>query len=177
MTKQYTKERRMHNAAMEFIFTSFHNWKGDRTDLNVLEIGSLDINGSVRPMFKPFQGNYVGIDMQEGPGVDIVADAAKFINFEAYDVIVCAEVFEHTPYWPQIIQNTYNNLVSGGLFIATMAGEGRYPHSAMDENPIREWEHYSNIGWWELQQTLKKYGFENVNVSVSDQDTRCWAVK
>ena len=100
----------MHNAAMEFIFTSFHNWKGDRTDLNVLEIGSLDINGSVRPMFKPFQGNYVGIDMQEGPGVDIVADAAKFINFEAYDVVVCAEVFEHTPDWKQIIYNCYNFL-------------------------------------------------------------------
>ena len=66
---------------MEFIFTGFNNWKGDRTDLNVLEIGSLDINGSVRPMFKPFQLTYTGIDMQEGPGVDIVVDAAKFINF------------------------------------------------------------------------------------------------
>jgi len=162
---------------MEFIYTSFHNWKDDRTDLNVLEIGSLDINGSVRPMFKPFQSNYVGIDMQEGPGVDIVVDAAKFINFEAYDVIVCAEVFEHTPMWPQIVQNSYNNLVDGGIFIATMAGEGRYPHSAIDEHPIRDWEHYSNIGWWELKQTLTKIGFKSVDVNVFGQDTRCWAVK
>ena len=177
MIEQYTKERRMHNAAMEFIYSSFHNWKDDRTDLNVLEIGSLDINGSVRPMFKPFQSNYLGIDMQEGPGVDIVVDAAKFINFEAYDVIVCAEVFEHTPMWPQIIQNSYNNLVDGGIFIATMAGEGRHPHSAIDEKPIRDWEHYSNIGWWELQQTLKQKGFKDVKVDVFAQDTRCWAVK
>ena len=167
----------MHASAMEFIFSSFHNWKDDRTDLNVLEIGSLDINGSVRPIFKPFQLSYTGIDMQEGPSVDIVVDAAKFINFEAYDVVVCAEVFEHTPQWPQIIHNTYNNLVDGGIFIATMAGEGRYPHSAIDEKPIRDWEHYSNIGWWELKQTLTKIGFKKVDVSVSDQDTRCWAVK
>ena len=162
---------------MEFIFNSFHSWKDDRTDLSILEIGSLDINGSVRPIFKPFQVTYTGIDMQEGPGVDIVVDAAKFINFEDYDVVVCAEVFEHTPYWPQIIQNTYNNLRPGGIFIATMAGEGRYPHSAIDENPIRDWEHYSNIGWWELQQTLKKVGFKDVNVNVLGQDTRCSAVK
>lgn len=167
----------MHSAAMEFIFTSFHDWKGDRTDLNILEIGSLDINGSVRPLFKPFQASYVGIDMQEGPGVDVVVDAAKFIHFESYDVIVCAEVFEHTPDWPQIIYNSYNNLRPGGIFIATMAGEGRYPHSAIDENPIRDWEHYSNIGWWELQQILKRNGFKDVKVSVLDQDTRCWAVK
>lgn len=167
----------MHSAAMEFIFTSFHSWRGDKDNLDILEIGSLDINGSVRPMFKPFQVTYTGIDMQEGPGVDIVVDAAKFINFEDYDVVVCAEVFEHTPYWPQILQNSYNNLRPGGIFIATMAGEGRYPHSAIDQNPIREWEHYSNIGWWELQQTLKKVGFKDVNVNVLDQDTRCWAVK
>ena len=167
----------MHNAAMEFIFTGFNNWKGDRIDLNILEIGSLDINGSVRPMFKPFQVTYTGIDMQEGPGVDIVVDAAKFINFEAYDVVVCAEVFEHTPQWPQIIQNSYNNLVDGGIFIATMAGEGRYPHSAIDEKPIRDWEHYSNIGWWELKQTLTKIGFKKVDVNVFENDTRCLAVK
>jgi len=167
----------MHNAAMEFVYSSFHDWKADRTDLKVLEIGSLDINGSVRPMFKPFQAEYTGIDMQEGPGVDYVLDAAKFINFEAYDVVVCAEVFEHTPDWKQIIYNCYNNLVEGGIFIATMAGEGRPPHSAIDENPIREWEHYSNIGWWELQQSLKQQGFKQVKVNVLENDTRCWAVK
>jgi 2-polyprenyl-3-methyl-5-hydroxy-6-metoxy-1,4-benzoquinol methylase len=106
-----------------------------------------------------------------------VVDAAKFINFEAYDVIVCAEVFEHTPMWPQIVQNSYNNLVDGGIFIATMAGEGRYPHSAIDEKPIRDWEHYSNIGWWELKQTLTKLGFKDVKVDVFENDTRCLAVK
>jgi SAM-dependent methyltransferase len=162
---------------MFHIFKSFHDWRDGRSHFKVLEIGSLDINGSVRPIFYPFAEKYIGIDMQEGPGVDIVVDAAKFIHFETYDIILCAEVFEHTPHWKQIIQNSYNNLVDGGIFIATMAGEGRYPHSAIDENPIREWEHYSNIGWWELEQTLKKLGFKNINVSVLGTDTRCWAVK
>ena len=167
----------MHKEAELHIFQSFHNWRDGRTHLRVLEIGSLDINGSVRHIFKPFAEKYIGIDVQEGPGVDIVASATDYLSPEYFDVVVCAEVFEHTPDWKKIINNSYVNLMDGGIFIATMAGEGRYPHSAIDEKPIRDWEHYSNIGWWELQQTLKRYGFQNVNVSVSDQDTRCWAVK
>ena len=162
---------------MEFVYSSFHNWKDDRTNLKVLEIGSLDINGSMRPIFYPFAEKYIGIDAQDGPGVDIVTDATEYLSPGYFDVIICAEVFEHTPDWKKIINNSYNNLVDGGIFIATMAGEGRYPHSAIDENPIREWEHYANIGWWELNQTLTNIGFKDINVNVEGQDTRCSAIK
>jgi len=167
----------MHQAVDEWVFTSFHNWRDSRTHLRVLEIGSLDINGSVRHIFKPFAEKYIGIDMQEGPGVDLVIDAVAFRNEGDYDVVVCCEVFEHTNDWKKIITNSYINLRPGGLFIATMAGEGRPPHSALDEKPIREWEHYANIGWWELNQTLKNIGFQQVVVNVLGQDTRCSAVK
>jgi SAM-dependent methyltransferase len=170
-------EQIMHDSAKEYVYRSFHGWRNSRTNLDILEIGSLDINGSVRPIFEPFQTNYFGIDMQKGPGVDLVADAAHFVNEEDYDVVVCAEVFEHTPDWKKIIANSYTNLRSGGLFIATMAGEGRPPHSAIDENPIRDWEHYSNIGAWELNQTLRQVGFKTASVNVQGWDTRCSAAK
>ena len=165
----------MHQAVDEWVFTSFHNWRDGRTHLRVLEIGSLDINGSVRHIFKPFAEKYIGIDVQEGPGVDIVASATDYLSPEYFDVVVCAEVFEHTPEWKKIINNSYVNLMDGGIFIATMAGEGRHPHSAIDEYPIREWEHYSNIGWWELNQALK--AFKTKEVNVLNTDTRCSAVK
>ena len=165
----------MHQAVTDWVFPAFHNWRDGKTHLRVLEIGSLDINGSVRSIFKPFAEKYIGLDTQEGPGVDIVYDAAKYTKPNFFDVVVCAEVFEHTPEWQKIINKSYKNLVDGGIFIATMAGEGRYPHSAIDENPIREWEHYSNIGWWELNQGLK--AFKTKQVNVLNTDTRCWAVK
>lgn len=165
----------MHQAVDEWVFSSFHNWRDGRTHLRVLEIGSLDINGSVRHIFKPFAEKYIGIDVQEGPGVDIVASATDYLSPEYFDVVVCAEVFEHTPEWKKIINNSYVNLVDGGIFIATMAGEGRHPHSAIDEYSIREWEHYSNIGWWELKQALK--AFKTKEVNVLGTDTRCHAVK
>lgn len=160
---------------MFYIFKSFHDWRDGRSHFKVLEIGSLDINGSIRPIFYPFAEKYIGIDIQEGPGVDVVTSATDYLKPGYFDIVICAEVFEHTPDWKKIIDNSYENLVDGGIFISTMAGEGRAPHSALDENPIREWEHYSNIGWWELNQALK--AFKTKEVNVLGTDTRCWAIK
>jgi hypothetical protein len=165
----------MHVEAHEWVYHSFHDKNNGRTNLKVLEIGSLDINGSVRNIFKPFAGEYIGLDPQEGPGVDVVMDAMLYNKPNYFDVIVTAETFEHTPYWKDIIKLSHHNLVPGGLFIATMAGEGRQPHSAIDENPIREWEHYANIGAWDLKQTLKI--FDTFEVNILNQDLRCWACK
>jgi len=38
----------------------------------VLEIGACDVNGSVRGLFQA-AANYVGVDLQEGPGVDLAS--------------------------------------------------------------------------------------------------------
>lgn len=165
----------MHAEAYQWIEKSFNKWVEDKKDLNVLEIGSLDINGSVRPIFANHAHMYLGIDPQAGPGVDLVADASTFSTGPLFHVIVCAEVFEHTPVWKDIVDRAYENLLEGGIFIATMAGEGRPPHSAIDENPIREWEHYENIGKRKLKKALKK--FRKSKVNVLNTDTRCFAIK
>jgi len=145
---------------------------------HVLEIGSLDINGSVRSLFDELVrdgGSYLGIDVQEGPGVDLVADASVYSSDKKYDTVVCAEVFEHTPLWPKIVKNAHSLLVPGGMFVATMAGEGRPPHSAIDENPIRDWEYYKNVTSTMLEAELKIFSHYEVNVLKTD--TRCWAIK
>lgn len=165
----------MHVEAYEWIESSFNNWVGDKKDLNVLEIGSLDINGSVRSIFTNHARTYLGIDPQAGPGVDYVCDASLFDTGPIWDVVVCAEVFEHAPVWREIVERAHGNLVEGGIFIATMAGEGRAPHSAIDENPIRDWEYYENVTGPELKKALKK--FAKAEVDVLNTDTRCVAIK
>ena len=175
MTERYLRINGMHSDAMNWVYQSFHFLR-TKDKYDILEIGSLDINGSVRGIFDSFAASYTGLDVVAGPGVDIVADGATYSLPEAYDVIVTAETFEHTPDWKKIILRSIENLRPGGIFIATMAGEGRPPHSALDEKPIREWEHYSNIGWWELNQTLKSL-FTNHEVNILNTDLRCWAVK
>lgn len=166
----------MHPPVMEWVESTFNVWRGQETGpFDILEIGSLDINGSVRPIFKDTKRSYIGVDMQEGPGVDIVADAATFQIGLKFDVIVCAEVFEHTAVWREIIDNSLAHLKPGGLFTATMAGVGRSPHSAIDENPIRDWEHYANITEEELSAALS--GFKAFEVNTQGLDLRCWAHK
>lgn len=109
----------------------------------VIELGSLDINGSPRHLFDD-DVDYVGVDLQSGPGVDVVADAAT-VGLEPADVVLCLEVFEHATNPEAIIRNARVLLRRGGLFVASCAMDPRAPHSAIDERPIRPWEHYRNI--------------------------------
>lgn len=165
----------MHQAVHEWVFPAFHKWRDDRTHLDVLEVGSLDMNGSIKTIFAPFAQKYVGIDMQEGPNVDVVASGENYWAPESFDIVVACEVFEHTPKWKDIIKQSWINLRSGGLFIATMAGEGRAVHSGVDGGVAREWEHYANIGAWELNQALFMFKFKEINYL--NADLRCMAVK
>lgn len=167
----------MHAEAKQYISKTFNNWLQNKNNaqISVLEIGSFNINGSIREAIQPFAENYLGIDTQSGPGVDLVADGAAYKLPESYDVIVTAETFEHTPYWKDIINKSYINLKVGGIFIATMAGEGRAPHSAIDTNPIRDWEYYGNVDALELKQALAQFKISEIDVL--ETDLRCFAIK
>ena len=170
----------MHASALDYTYNTFIDWRTrefhDYKKFDILEIGSLNINGGIRELLEPHAEMYIGIDMQEGPGVDLVVDAVDYWKNNSFDVVVCNEVFEHTPNYGEIIFNAMSSLREGGIFIATMAGEGRAPHSAIDENPIRPWEHYRNIGEWELNQLMEGY-FEHSAVNKLGNDLRCWGTK
>jgi hypothetical protein len=56
-----------------------------------------------------------------------------------------------------------------------MAGEGRHPHSAIDENPIRDFEYYKNVATDELQASLTDFSLFEVNVV--NNDTRGRAIR
>jgi SAM-dependent methyltransferase len=163
----------MHKEALDWVADSV-TWWGKKA-ISVLEFGSLDINGSVRSVLERPGIRYLGIDIAHGKGVDIVADAAVFRDTDLFDIVVCCEVFEHTEKWPQITKNAYRNLNIGGLFVCTMAGEGRHPHSAIDENPIRDFEYYKNVAKDELQASLTDFSLFEVNVV--NNDTRGRAIR
>ena len=64
----------------------------------VLELGSLNVNGTARDAFTN-AGEYVGVDLREGPGVDVVGEASKlrhlFPYYTRFDCIVATSFFEH----------------------------------------------------------------------------------
>jgi hypothetical protein len=168
----------MHTAAYQYIHEQFNKFnKPETNNWNVLEIGSLNINGSARDIIQPYSSRYVGIDVQAGPGVDLVASGDEFYAPEEFDIVVCAEVFEHTPAWKDIIKQAYINLKVGGIFIATMAGVGRPSHSGVDGGwTLHPGEHYENIDANDLNKALWMFSRDK-EVSIKGTDTRCIACK
>jgi SAM-dependent methyltransferase len=150
-----------------------------KDEVEVLDLGGRDINGSVRSLF-PNATRYFVVDILPGPGVDAVADASTWEPDQLYDIVVACEVFEHTAVWPGICRTAYKALEPGGWFIVTMAGPGRPPHSMHDGLfRLLPGEHYANVPGRELDRVLRECGFVNVVVDCqpSPADTRAVAVK
>lgn len=146
----------------------------------MIEIGSLDINGTVRPLFDGSE--YVGLDMQKGPGVDWVGDAVDFKPEKKANYVVCCETLEHAPNWRELVKKGIEWLDEDGVFLITCAGPGRKPHSAVDGSyNVRDFEHYENVGPRELTEALMpEFVTEGtadlaINVKTLGQDTQAVA--
>lgn len=94
--------------------------------VDVLDVGSLDINGNNRYLFEDF--TYTGVDIGPGKNVDIVSLGHEFKPDKQYDVVISTECFEHDKYWWQTINNCIELTKSGGLFLFTCAGKDRPEH-------------------------------------------------
>ncbi len=116
----------------------------------VYEIGSRNINGTVRGLFERGPGMYLGVDLCSGPDVDLVTDASVYRPPMPVSTVVCCEVLEHTPQAEAIVARACEALAPGGVLIITCAGPGRPPHSASDGGPLRTGEYYRNIDHREL---------------------------
>jgi SAM-dependent methyltransferase len=96
--------------------------------LDVLDFGSLDINGGVRQLISP-DWKYTGIDLEIGPNVDIACPAQLVdLKSEQFDICFSSELFEHTPFWKEIFAQMCRLTKPGGVVIFTCAGIGRKEH-------------------------------------------------
>lgn len=94
----------------------------------LLEIGSYDVNGSVRTFFAAV-AEYVGVDLTEGPGVDVVAYGHEVDAADAsFDLTISGECFEHDPHWKLTFANMVRLTRPGGLVAFTCASSGRPEH-------------------------------------------------
>lgn len=162
----------MHDAAHQYV----QRFRTDDPSVRVVDIGARDINGTVRDLFP--NTLYVGIDVEDGKGVDVVASGAVYKPTKRAHIVVCCEVFEHCAEWRDIVANVHDNmLVKGGTFVATMAGPTRLAHSAIDGGPLRDGEFYENIDPTELEAVMADAGFVDVEIDEVDADVRVCGVK
>ena len=125
----------------------------------VLEIGSYNVNGTVRPLFG--DAAYVGVDKRPGRDVDVVADAHDYQCALQPDCVVCCEVLEHDPNPEHIVKRMIEWLIPGGRLIVTAASPERAPHG-IDGNAVAEGEHYGNIAPTDLVHWVRAAKMENV---------------
>ncbi len=116
---------------------------------SVLEVGSLNINGTVRVFFNENK-EYLGIDLIEGNGVDLVCPGNELDHEEGkYDTVISTECFEHDKTWKETFQNMYRMTRSGGIVIFTCASEGRHEHGTTRTSPADSPatnDYYRNLG-------------------------------
>ena len=95
-------------------------FKGKR----VLEVGSLDVNGSVRPFVEASEPReYIGTDFMPGQRVDAVVDAEKLVDEygkDSFDVVISTEMLEHAEHWRECVNNM-KQVTSDWLIITTRA--------------------------------------------------------
>jgi len=104
------------------------------SNVRVLDIGSLDINGNTKHFFdQPYY--YVGLDLDEGPNVDLVCPGHLYECGFQFDVVMSSECFEHDMYYEETIRNMVRLLKSGGIMIFTCASAGRDEHGTVKTTP------------------------------------------
>jgi hypothetical protein len=159
----------MHPGAFEFIGRHLTT-----ESIYVAEIGSRDINGSIRCQFP--NATWIGIDLIAGPAVDIVCDALDYQPPQKVDIVICCEVLEHCMTWGSLISHAASWLKPGGKILITCGGPGRDPHSAFDGGALQPDEHYGNISLDELAEELHYAGFVQIDVSGNEHWRDTYAV-
>lgn len=153
----------------------------------VVDIGSLDINGSNRQLFS--ECLYLGVDLSAGKNVDLVCKGHELrLPDASVDVIISTEVFEHDIHYSETISNIIRMLKPGGLFIFTCATSGRPEHgtrsTTLQDAPFLEdagWaDYYKNLTEEDIREVFNpETVFSDFQFSVNDKthDLYFWGIK
>lgn len=151
----------------------------------VLDIGSLDINGNNKYLFNNF--SYTGVDIGEGPNVDVVCRGHAFKDPLPFDVVISSECFEHDEFWDKTIQNGIDSLHPGGLMLFSCATTGRPEHGTRRTTPHDspftskiENDYYGNLTEEDVTSKIDMDQFltyEFISRETWPQDLYFWGIK
>lgn len=165
----------MHPAALDFCRRAFAVITREPAPAGgwaVLDLGAHSHNGSALdawPAAVPIR-RWWGVDLQWGPGVHAVADAAEYIDPEGPpDLVISTEVFEHAIRWPEMVANAARQLRPGGWLLVTCATRDRAPHGA-DGGALRPGEWYRGVAPGTLAAVIRGVGLELVALVEAGED-------
>lgn len=142
-------------------YSAYHNaekfynkyCKDDIENKKILDVGSYDVNGTMKPIFK--KGQYTGLDMEKGPNVDVVG-VSHDIPFKdnEFDFVISSSCFEHDDMFWVSFKEMCRVLKDGGYMYVQAPSNGPY-HGWPGDN----WRFYID-SWKALEKWGKKCGFE-----------------
>ena len=119
----------MHESSLarmrDVIGTHLKDRRGIAT--RILDVGSLDVNGTYRHLFDEPEWDYVGLDMVPGPGVDVVVRRPyrwREIRSSSFDVVVSGQAFEHIEFPWMTILEVVRVLRPGGIVVLVVPSSG-----------------------------------------------------
>lgn len=120
----------MHDSVLAFVARAT---RSTAAGARVLDVGSYDVNGTARSVLTGV-AEYVGVDLQDGPGVDIVLDAHQLDTQLAggFDIVLCLEMLEHDLQPWLTAAQLAGQVKPGGLVLVSARGNGFPLHNEPD---------------------------------------------
>ena len=128
----------------------FKNEFFDSEKISIFELGSYDVNGSIRSIFDN-TNKYTGLDLIDGPGVDVVYDGKNIQINEKFDLCISCECFEHNPNYFENFLKMIDLAKDDGIVVFTCASVGRDEHGTEESNissspgSMKKWNYYKNL--------------------------------
>ena len=134
----------MHQSAMRHgeLFFEVYCQKPTPTDTTLVEIGSQNVNGSLREVCPPHI-KYVGLDFSDGAGVDLVIDDPYRLPLDdaSADIVVSSSCFEHSELFWLVFLEVLRILKPHGVFYLNAPSNGFFHRW-----PVDCWRFYPDAG-------------------------------
>lgn len=158
----------MHESAMEAARVFAEKYLSGPS-LNVAEIGSRDVNGTMRSIFAGHR--YTGFDIEPGPSVDVVLpdpdriEAGSRDYLGQFDAVISANTLEHTRRPWRVVSEMARILKRGGMVFLLVPMPNAHRYHA---EPIDCWRCYTEG----MRGLFQEAGLETIELyEAGDHDT------
>lgn len=149
----------MHRESYQLMGKMLKRWSNSA---HVLDVGSFNVNGSLRPLAEERGWEYVGVDMREGPNVDIVSPSPHKLPFSEseFDIVLSASTLEHVERPWLLVPEMARVLKPGGMMVV-------YTHCSWPYHPFPQdyWRFFPETIrlLFDLSNCLTDYEIKMVN--------------
>ncbi|WP_170937277.1 MULTISPECIES: methyltransferase domain-containing protein [Rhodomicrobium] len=110
--------------------------------MRILDVGSYNVDGSLRD-FKPESWEFIGADLEAGPGVDVLMEAPDRLPFadDDFDAVISSSTYERAAHFWMLLLETVRVTRPGGYIYINAPSNG-----AFRQFPLDYWRFYPDAG-------------------------------